>query len=234
MIRTINGIYDIDVEDCWIRNHMMQSRVFEHDLINCTLKEIVEKSTYIVDVGANIGCHTVSYGIFNPLCKIYAFEPQKSLYHILEKNIQHNNLQHQVQLYNYGLGHREMNTELNSFDKTDQDPQQVGCNKGGLGIGSGGEKIKVITLDTLMLPGLDFMKIDVEGAEGLVIQGAQKTIETFKPIICFEHNYQRVKSCDVDFDHVPTPFEELAKLGYTRFICVDGHNYLAFHNINFI
>ena len=91
MIKTPNGMFDIDVDDCWIRNHMCSGKVFEHHIINDMLKPYVEKSKYIVDVGANIGCHTVSYAGFNIDSKIWAFEPQEKLHEILTKNVKQNN-----------------------------------------------------------------------------------------------------------------------------------------------
>ena len=227
MIRTINGIFDIDMEDCWIRNHMSSGRVFEHHIINDMLKPYIERSNHIVDVGANIGCHAVSYAGFNPDAKIIAFEPQQKLYEILAKNVKQNNYEKRIDVYMQGLGHRKMTCQLSSLDTVDKDPRNIGWNKGGLGIGEGGEKMTLTTLDSLELPGLDFIKIDVEGAEGLVIRGGNETIEKYKPVICFEHNYQRIEPSVVGLDHVPSPFEELVKLGYKKFEYLDWDNYLA-------
>jgi hypothetical protein len=102
-----------------------------------------------------------------------------------------------------------------------------GHNKGGLGIGEGGEIIKIRTLDSLDLPGLDFLKIDVEGAEGLVLQGAAQTIKKYKPVIFFEHNDAKIDPKVVGLHHVPTPFEVLVKLGYKTFNYIDWENYLT-------
>ena len=56
-----------------------------------------------------------------------------------------------------------------------------------------------VALDDLMrwedLPGLDYLKIDVEGAEAEVIRGARKSLETFRPIVQAEVNIR-----DLDFD----------------------------------
>ena len=71
------------------------------------------------------------------------------------------------------------------------------------------------------------MKIDVEGAEGLVIMGAKETIKKYMPVICFEHNYQRITPEHVGLSVVPTPFEELVKLGYKFFTYIDWDNYIA-------
>lgn len=230
IVNTPNGIFYIDVEDCWIRNHMSSGKVFEHHIINGMLKRYIENSKYVVDVGANIGCHAVSYAGFNPDIKIWAFEPQEKLYNILTKNVQINKYNDRITLYKNGLGHRNMTCNMAGLETADKDTLRGGCNKGGLGIGKGGEEIMVTTLDSYELPGLDFIKIDVEGAEGLVIKGGEKTISKYKPIICFEHNYQRIDPSVVGLKDISTPFEELVKLGYKRFEYLDWDNYLAFPN----
>ncbi len=225
-VSTPNGIFAIDETDIYIRNHMMSGQVFESHIINGTLKPYIEKSKYVVDVGANIGCHTISYANFNKDCKIWAFEPQEKLFQILNQNIQFNNLSDRVHSYKCAVGHTSCDGTMSSLEKV-YDARQMGHNKGGLGIGKGGEPMKMITLDSLNLPGLDFIKIDVEGAEGLVIQGAQETIKKYKPVVFFEHNYQTIRPEDVGLDHVPTPFEELVKLGYKTFKYVDWDNYIT-------
>lgn len=228
MIRTPNGVFDIDVEDCWIRNHMCSGKVYEHHIINDMLKPYVENADMIVDVGANIGCHAISYAGFNTKSKIIAFEPQRKLFEVLGKNVRQNGYEDRITIYKNGLGHRNMTCTLTDLNEMDKDPVNGGWNKGGIGIGKGGEEIMITTLDNYELPGLDFMKIDVEGAEGLVIQGGKETIQKYKPVICFEHNCQQIEPSTVDLKHVPTPFEELVKLGYKRFEYLDWENYLAF------
>jgi FkbM family methyltransferase len=223
---TPNGHFEIDMEDIYIRNHMMNGHVFESHIINGTLKPYIQKSKYIVDVGANIGCHTISYANMNPECKVWAFEPQEKTFGILSRNVARNSLSDRVEIYKCGLGHKEALTTLNSLDKV-WDANMQGHNKGGIGIGEGGETIKVRTLDSLNLPGLDFMKIDVEGAEGLVLQGASETIKKYKPVIFFEHNEQRIDPKVLGLEHVPTPFEVLATLGYKNFKYVDWANYIT-------
>jgi len=223
-IRTPNGVFLVDVEDAYIRNHMMAGRVYEHHIINDMLKPHVEKAKYIVDVGANIGCHCVSYAGINPEATLWAFEPQKKLFDILSHNVAQNGHAGRFHLYNHGLGHERAELEMNTMASVEV---QGGWNKGGLGIGKGGEKLRVETLDSLNLPGLDFMKIDVEGAEGLVIQGAAETIKKYKPVICFEHNSQTIDPTHVGVEHVPTPFEVLSKLGYKTYKYLDWENYIA-------
>jgi hypothetical protein len=48
-------------------------------------------------------------------------------------------------------------------------------------------EIKSITIDGLALPRVDLMKIDVEGMEAEVLDGARDTIAAFLPVIIAEH-----------------------------------------------
>jgi FkbM family methyltransferase len=222
---TKNGVFETDPTDIYIHSNMLDNHVYEHKLINQVIRPYIEKAKYVVDVGANIGCHAISYGRFNPDATIWAFEPQKKLFDILNRNVSINKLKN-INTFDFGIGHKEMNCTMSSLDKV-YDEVKNGHNKGGLGIGHGGESIIIKTLDSLELPGLDFMKIDVEGAEGLVIKGAENTIRKFHPTILFEQNYQRVDPKSVGLPHVPTPFEELVRLGYTTFRHVENDNYIT-------
>ena len=225
-VMTPNGYFEVDPDDIYIRNHMMGGQVFESHIINGTIKSYVQKSQYVVDVGANIGCHTISYANFNPKCEVWSFEPQEKLHGILSRNVERNNMADRVHVFKCGLGHEGRDATMSSLDKV-YDANQRGHNKGGLGIGEGGEAISIRTLDSLDLPGLDFLKIDVEGAEGLVIQGGAETIKKYKPVIFFEHNYQTIDPKVLGLDRVPTPFEALVKLGYKTFKYVDWDNYIT-------
>ena len=206
---------------------MNSGHVFESHIINGIILPNIKNCKYICDIGANIGCHAVSYANANKDCKVWAFEPQKKLYGILERNVSRNNLNDRLLVHNFGLGHKEMTTKLSPLESV-YDPARQGHNKGGLGIGQGGEGIEIRTIDSMNLPGLDFMKIDVEGAEGLVIMGATETIKKYRPIIFFEHTSQTIDPKVVGLDHVPTPFEVLVKLGYRVFQYTDWENYITF------
>jgi hypothetical protein len=222
--KTFAGLMKIETEDCWVRNHLMHGVMFEEPVIK-QLEPYIKKSKYVVDVGANIGCHTVSYGFFNPDASIWSVEPQKKLFSTLSDNINLNKLGDRVVPLNCALGHKNETIRLQNTSKEFNEGQ--GINLAGIGIGNDGEEVSMVTLDFLDLPGLDFMKIDVEGAEGLVIMGGKNTIQKFKPTILFEHNYKFIDPKDVGMDHVPTPFEVLTPLGYDKFFHIGTDNFLT-------
>jgi hypothetical protein len=70
---------------------------------------------------------------------------------------------------------------------------------------AGGEPVNVIRLDGLRLEHCHFIKIDVEGMELLVLQGASALIERFKPILYVEND--RAQKSDALIKH-------LAAIGY--------------------
>lgn len=51
-----------------------------------------------------------------------------------------------------------------------------------------GGEVDAVTIDSLDLPGCDLIKLDLEGAELLALQGALKTIRKFKPYLIIEFN----------------------------------------------
>ena len=99
-------------------------------------------------------------------------------------------------------------------------------------IGDGGEEIETITIDSLNLESCDYMKIDVEGFEPLVLIGAEQTIKKFKPTILFESNHKVIsKEMAEKFGlsyPVETSFDILKSYGYKNIKLIDGlWNYLA-------
>jgi FkbM family methyltransferase len=226
-VRTPNGLFFLHEEDIYIAAHTSSGQVFEGHIINGVLEPIIKKAKYIVDAGANIGIHSISYANMNPTCKIWAFEPQLSLVDILRMNCAVNKIgPDRVEIFNCALGHKEDSLTLCPLSDVHDAPRN-GYNRGGVQIGLGGEKTLMRRLDSFDLPGLDYMKIDVEGAEGLVIEGAAETIKKFRPVIFFEHNFQTIDPKAVGLTHCPSAFTALTKLGYRNFEYTDWDNYIT-------
>lgn len=51
-----------------------------------------------------------------------------------------------------------------------------------------GNDVKVVTIDSLKLPGLDFLKLDVEGFEYFALIGGEATISRHRPVVLIEEN----------------------------------------------
>ena len=181
-------------------------------------RQIVRPGDVVVEAGANIGAHTVYLGTqVGPLGRVYAFEPQRIVFQTLCANIALNNLTN-VYCMQQAVGAQEGTVLVPTFDYTYED------NYGGVGLGDFkfGEAVPVVTIDSLNLHWCNFLKVDVEGMEQAVLQGAVNLIARAKPILYVE-NDRKDKSDDlirfIDslgyhmFWHTPTIYRSENLLG---------------------
>jgi len=145
------------------------------------IKGRLEQNKIVVDVGANIGNHTV---YFSKICEakmVYAFEPQKEIFDILKKNIEINELSHSVKLFNMGVGKEHGYGSISVVDPNNYGMTRLNKDANG--------QIEIVSLDSILLekvPKVDMIKIDVEGMEVDVLIGADKILKKFKPLIYIE------------------------------------------------
>jgi len=118
-----------------------------------------------IDVGANVGEWT------RPLAEkfqqVICFEPNPNFRECFNKNITESN----VTLWPYGLSDKE-HTAQQDFNSTV--------------LKEGEGDIECRTLDSFNLTDVDYIKIDVDGFEVPVLQGAQETIRKNNPVINIE------------------------------------------------
>jgi len=136
-----------------------------------------------LDVGANIGAHTVPMAkLVGPTGIVYAFEPQRIIFQILCGNVALNELGN-VQTLQWAIGHAAGNTKVAPLNYAAQN------NFGGLSLGgSSGEDVAVIAIDDLNLSQLRLLKMDVEGMELSAVMGAAATIERCRPVLYIEND----------------------------------------------
>ena len=167
----------------WIDQQILNDGVWEvHNIVY--IRNFVLPGFICVDVGANAGYLTLPMAErCGPTGRVIAFEPSREVREKLLRNLALNReILGPVEVRTEGLG---AGTEIRYLD----------CEQGAVGYGNaqlqetgtpGKVPTTVITLDSLGLPHLDFMKIDVEGMELDVLRGAQQVIERCRPIIVYE------------------------------------------------
>ena len=166
--------------------------------------ETVKKFGVAVDVGANIGFHTIPYA--QNFGGVHSFEPHPTTFPFLKTNVKINNLSNVV-VNEVALGDavRTAHMAIGPGDLS------------GARIHTRGTEVVMRTLDSYELPVVDLIKIDVEGYEGHVVSGASGTIRRCRPLIMFEQVHPRL------FDIFGFL---LIELHYSKIECY-GKNYLA-------
>ena len=145
----------------------------------------------VIDVGANIGNHTIHFSTQCKFSNVHSFEMNSILFDILQKNIDLNKC-HNVTCHNLAVADENGlvgSSELNL------------CNTGSTHIVPDGN-IKQIKLDDIDYQDrVSLIKIDVEGHELKVLNGAKNLILSNKPILVVE--------CEDSFKEVNSLLSEL-------------------------
>ena len=164
-----------------------------------------------VDIGAHVGIWTRRLAV--SFCDVIAFEPLGKHIECHIKNcagLEHIKL-HQVALSNEN-GHSLMTTKDNNsgmstlgnahFRETDK------------------QMVETRTLDSYNLPKIDFIKMDVEGWEEQVLEGATETILKYRPRMYIEiwpDKYKRM------YQHLRWELDyTLQRVGKANYICEPG------------
>lgn len=151
----------------------------------------IERGDVVIDAGANMGIFSIFASQFAK--SVYAFEPQNKAHQILVENIRLNHLNHKVKCVKYGLANKNSMVDLytnpafghiaSSMLPMNNEPNENLLK----------EKIRCMSLDSWVkhneIPKVDFIKADIEGAERLLLEGAQNVLRKHAPklAICTYH-----------------------------------------------
>jgi len=204
---------------------LIRKNSFEPKMVKL-FQTLINDYDLVTDIGANIGCTSILFGELAE--QVISFEPSTTTYNLLQKNIKQSGLENII-LFNYALG------SSNAFSEITYSPDNRSggfiSNQTKISSGHVTEKIEIKKLDDIIddlnIQKIDFIKIDVEGFEKEVIEGARSTIERFRPIIVLELNhwclnaFQRITIPDF-FDYLQSVFPIL--------YAVEGDSYADIYN----
>jgi FkbM family methyltransferase len=164
---------------------LRRNNVYEPDHIGL-MRRLLRPGDGFVDVGANIGVLSVAAGLkVGATGSIVAYEPNPFIFLLLTKMLSLNGLSANGVARPVAIGEHE--GQIDFYASAELSPVMP-CS-GTLQHGGGAEKIKVpsVTLDgDLASRRVDWIKIDVEGAELSVLRGAVKTIDGHRPVVSVE------------------------------------------------
>ena len=202
-----------------INNGITEPYPVDLEIVNKYFKMFPHKNGTYIDVGAHIGTTIIPYT--NMFKRIIGFDACSDNFKFLEKNIQYNNITN-CEIYNHAIYKETCNGNMyvhgsNSgcyFLKIEENGS-THCKK----------------LDDVMedknIENVDFLKIDTEGAELFVLEGAKRLIEKYKPFIQFQVNELSKVIYNIDEQDIVI---FLKKLGYLPFnIEKKGANVFFYH-----
>jgi FkbM family methyltransferase len=177
----------IDLSDHVIGLNILRGR-YEQDEINL-VRGLLKPGDVALDVGGHIGFFTMQMAaVVGPAGRVYAFEPLDTNADLLERSIAENGFQDRVLFRRAAVGASPGTATLTFPLET--------LNSGGAYLlregtealtGNQRKDVPVVALDSLDLRRpVRFIKMDVEGAEPQVLQGAARLLREDKPIILSE------------------------------------------------
>jgi FkbM family methyltransferase len=137
------------------------------------MSEVIKPRMICYDCGANTGYFTLLMArLVGESGHVFAFEPVPANAANARKNMEINRL-HNVTVIEMALANQNGRARFSTSSN---------FSMGHLG-GGGDLEVDTARIDSLGLPAPDVMKIDVEGAEALLIDGAESAIRASRPII---------------------------------------------------
>ena len=150
-------------------------------------KDLIKDFTHIIIYGSNYGTLELFICHCNPAISIYTFEPRDAHFCLLRKNIDDNKIENVI-LLNNALGHMcgdvSLPRNLLQASNIEFDHNEI------ISIGNGhlvgfNNQYNFVTIDSLNLIACNMIFIDLNGFEYITLAGAIRTIQKFKPILCF-------------------------------------------------
>jgi FkbM family methyltransferase len=161
------------------------------------LKPFIKRGACVLDIGANIGTHTGFYleavGLEGTVISI---EPHAEAFECLTRNCP------LARKYNLALGDSDSTCDLSSPVEST-----------GLSFVIPGNSIRFAKLDTLwteIVGGkVDFIKLDAEGYEPYILDGARNVISSYRPVMCVEVSEKALKRANTSPDAVYAFFDSV-------------------------
>ena len=184
----------------YIPNDLVNSRVNtfyskEPETLKWIDSFIKNKKIVFWDIGANIGLYSIYNSQKNPKSQTIAFEPSTSNLRTLSRNISINNLQNKILIFPTALTNSLNRNNYFSLIKESSFFEGSALNAVNVNYNFEGKKFKIKNnyrifsnsisyfIDNNILKIPDYIKIDVDGTEYLILEGAKKYLKKTKSLL---------------------------------------------------
>lgn len=186
-------------------------------------RQSVGDGVIVLDIGANIGAHTCRWArACDGWGEVHAFEAQDRVFYALAGNIAIGN-HFNAHAYHLAVGSRCGRLAIPSMNHraygnfgglgltpTDREPGQQISYVDGL------QDVMIATIDSMQFPRVDLVKIDVEGMEIDVLNGAINTIMRCRPMIYAEHDIAGLEG----IQNILLDYQFLHPMGQRNVLCI--------------
>jgi len=222
------------------KNYYLSSFIYNNEFEDETLQfiySVLQKDGCFVDIGANIGFFSLNASaIVGDKGIVYAFEPANNTFNKLKENIESNKMKN-ISMHKLALsdaeGVKEFHISTDGYDAFNSFVMPVHGKDYIL------EKTDIARLDGFYNDLKQYtnlvIKIDVEGWEYHVVNGAQKVLLALNPILIIEFNDENTSVSEFRCTHL---FKLLESLNYSMYNLVEGklipkqnEDYFTYQNI---
>jgi len=157
-----------------INNQIRVHKTFYESHLLSYLLATYPRQKCIIDIGANIGNHTIFFAEFMNAERIHAFEPHPMNFGLLEKNT----LRYPtVERYKIALGCKQgkgkITTQSNNMGDVVVSEDENG-------------EVEISSIDAFKFSEVSMIKIDAEGWENRILEGSLDTLVKCKPVLIIE------------------------------------------------
>ncbi len=164
----------------------------------------------VLDIGANIGNHSMFFQKYAKPSHIHAYEPHPETFKTLKRNIEINFWKDNISTHNLAVGDVNSNGNITGFNIHNTGATTISESDNG--------NSSIIRIDDQNYDGtVGLMKIDVEGFEAKVIKGSEKLIIRDKPLIMIEI-YDNSRNFDYIFDFLNRNGYQAIAYNYANYI----------------
>jgi FkbM family methyltransferase len=178
-VETRHGVFDIFDEDELVGLSLATYGEYSEGEVE-VFRKVLKPGDVAIDVGANIGALTIPMAnLVAPGGLVYAFEASAANVQLLSRNVNQNQCDDLVLIFpvaasdDVGMLKVDKQSALHAYSRKD--------------INEGEFDVPSVTIDSLELPRCKLIKIDVDGHELQVLNGAVETIKRCRPVIYIEN-----------------------------------------------
>lgn len=184
----------VKADDAGFGAHLMLDGIWEGWLTTFMARR-VRPGMAVVDVGANHGYYTLLFAcLVGEAGRVAAIEPHPQVAALLRRSVAVNGFADRVRVVQQAAA--EVDGRKVLLGSTASEPKNASLLPRGSEPGEGRFKVRLARVDTLLAewPRVDFIKVDVEGAEEVAIAGMMEVLRRDRPQLVLEFNAGRCSS----------------------------------------